>query len=222
MLACSAASEGAGGCCSGSGGGVGIGGVGIGAGAGGLGCAGWAFGLGVGGGGARRGDLFANRLTVVVSDHHDDEFGLLGRDDLARHLRPLEIAALFVANEAGIGAMLAHDADLRVLGKSVFEPVGQPIGVGIAHHYDRGRGLGLLLRRRRRARIVDRRLPFLPLVVIAPIIPTAAEPVVVPVIVVLLLTLRTAAPISPELCLRRQQQREADACDRRGNNSSKH
>src|ERR1700756_1037081 len=76
-----------------------------------------------------RGGLFADRLTVVVSDHHDDEFGLLGRNDLARHLRPLEIAALIVADQAGIGAMLAHDADLRVLRKGIFEPVSQPIRV---------------------------------------------------------------------------------------------
>src|SRR5262245_41519725 len=99
MLACSAASAGAGGCCSASGGGVGSGGAGTGGvAAGGLGCAGCGFGLGGGGRAHAGGVLFADRLTVVVSDHHDDEFGLLGRNDLARHLRPLEIAALIVAD----------------------------------------------------------------------------------------------------------------------------
>src|SRR5262249_27409080 len=117
MLACSAASAGAGGCCSASGGGAGSGGGGDGG-----GCAGRArlcrlsIRLGRGGTSHRRGGLFADRLTVVVSDHHDDEFGLLGRNDLARHLRPLEIAALIVADQAGIGAMLTYDADLRVFG----------------------------------------------------------------------------------------------------------
>ena len=175
--------------------------------------------LGRGGTRRRRGGLFADRLTVVVSDHHDDEFGLLGRNDFAHHLRPLEIAALIVADQAGIGAMLAHDANVRVLGKGIFEPVGQPIGVGVAHHHDRGRGFGLFLRRCRGARIIDRRLPFLAVgIVRAALIPAAAEPVVVPL---LLLALRTAAPIPPELRLRRQQQREAHARDRDRDTSSK-
>jgi hypothetical protein len=104
--------------------------------------------------------LFADGLTVVVADHHDDEFRLLGSDDLARHLRPLDVAARVVANEPGIGAMLAHDADLGLLRKGVFEPVGEPVGVGVAHDHDRGRGLGLLLRGSGRARIIDRRLAF--------------------------------------------------------------
>jgi hypothetical protein len=33
-------------------------------------------------------------LAIIVSDHHDDELRFLGGDDLARHLRPLAIAAL--------------------------------------------------------------------------------------------------------------------------------
>src|SRR5262249_29392119 len=96
--------------------------------------------LGRAGGNGRR-DLFADRLTVVVSDHHDDEFGLLGRNDLARHLRPFAIAALIVVDETGIGAMFSHDADFGLLGKSIFEPVGKPVSVRIAHHHDLDRGI---------------------------------------------------------------------------------
>src|SRR6185436_1264633 len=140
--------------------------------------------------------LFADGLPVVVADHHDDEFGLVGCDDLARHLRPLDIAARVVADQAGIGAMLAQDVDLGLFGEGVFEPVGQPIGVGVAHHHDRGGGVGLLLRRGGRARIVDRRLAFLALVV-APVVPepaaAAAKPVIV--VVLLLLALRAIAPV---------------------------
>src|SRR6516165_8219389 len=62
-------------------------------------------------------------LTIVVSDHHDDEVGFLGSDNLARHLRPFDIAALIVPDETGIGAMFAHDADLGLLGEGIFEPV---------------------------------------------------------------------------------------------------
>src|SRR5262245_7798060 len=160
----------------------------------------------------RRRSLLADRLAIVVADHHDDELGFLGGDDLARHLRPLDVAARVVADEAGIGAMLAHDRNLGFLGKCVLEPVGQPVRVAIAHHHDRGGGLRLFLRRRRRARIVDRRFAFLRAAVLTKPAALAAEPVVV-VIVVLLLALRTAAPI-PELGLRRQQQREARCRDR--------
>ena len=93
----------------------------------------------------RRRCFFADRLTVVVSEHHDDEFRFLGRDDLARHLRPFEVAALVIADQTGIGAVLAHDGDLRVFREGVLEPIGQPIRIGVAHDDDRGRRLGLLL-----------------------------------------------------------------------------
>ena len=95
----------------------------------------------------RAGDrrLLADRLAVVVADHHHDEFGLLGRDDLLRDLRPVDVAATVVADQAGIGAMLAHDADLGLLGECFFEPEREPVGHRIAHHHDVGRGLGLLL-----------------------------------------------------------------------------
>src|SRR5262249_16931725 len=59
----------------------------------------------------RRRGLLPDGLAIIVSDHHDDEFGFLGNDDLARHLRPLAIAARIVTDETGIGAMFAHDAD---------------------------------------------------------------------------------------------------------------
>src|SRR5262249_61070236 len=75
MLACSAASERAGGCCSGSGGGVGIGGVGIGAVAGGLGCAACAFGLGVAGRGAAGGALLRNVWRALFSVIMKMKFG---------------------------------------------------------------------------------------------------------------------------------------------------
>jgi hypothetical protein len=89
----------------------------------------------------RRRNLLTDGLAIVVSDHHDDEFGFLGSDDLARHLRPLTIAALIVTNETGIGAMFAHDADLGLLGKGIFKPVSEPIGIGIAHHHDLDGGI---------------------------------------------------------------------------------
>src|ERR1700704_5283886 len=109
MLAGSSAASGClDGCFSGSAGGAGgaaAGAPGWAGGGGGLRCAGP-------GDGNNGRSLFADRLTVVVSDHHDDEFGFVGCDALARHLRPLDIAARVVADEAGIGAVLAHDADL--------------------------------------------------------------------------------------------------------------
>jgi hypothetical protein len=49
----------------------------------------------------RRRSLLTDALTIVVSDHHDDEFGFLGSDDLARYLRPFAIAALIVTKEIG-------------------------------------------------------------------------------------------------------------------------
>src|SRR5262249_1811034 len=88
-----------------------------------------------------RRSLLTDGLAIIVSDHHDDEFGFLGSDDLPHHLRPFARAALIVTNETGIGAMFAHDADLRLLGKGIFQPVGKPISVGIAHHHDLDRGI---------------------------------------------------------------------------------
>src|SRR4029077_4001969 len=170
------------------------------------------LGIGLGRAGARRRRGFlADRLTVVVADHHDDEVRFLGGDELARHLRPFDIAPLIVADQAGIGAMLADDPDLRFFREGIFKPVGQPVGVAVAYHHDGGGGFGLLLRGWRRARIVDGRLAFLLAVgiVIAPVIPPATAPAAPVVVVVLLLALRTIAPI-PELRLRRQQQRKRD------------
>jgi hypothetical protein len=45
--------------------------------------------------------------------------------------------------------VFAHDADLGLLGKGIFKPVGKPVGVGIAHHHDLDRGI--LARRGRRS-----------------------------------------------------------------------
>src|SRR5262249_42061015 len=98
----------------------------------------------------RRRSRLADALTIIVSDHYDDEVGLLRSDDLARYLRPFEIAALIVTDEAGIGAMFAHDADLGPLGQGIFQPVGKPISVRIAHHHDLDRGV---LARRGRGRV---------------------------------------------------------------------
>src|SRR5262249_2726006 len=38
------------------------------------------------------------RLMIANSDHHPDDFRLLGCDDLARRLRPVHIVARIVAN----------------------------------------------------------------------------------------------------------------------------
>src|SRR5262249_56068642 len=83
-----------------------------------------------------RRSLFPDGLAIIVSDHHHDEFGFLGNDDLARHLRPFALAALIVTNETGIGAMFAHDADLGLLGKGIFKPKGNPVSVPITHPHD--------------------------------------------------------------------------------------
>src|SRR5262249_53962950 len=89
----------------------------------------------------RRRSLLTDGLAIIVSDHHDDEFGFLGSDDLARHLRPFAIAALIVPDETGLGAMFAHDADFELLGKGIFKPVGKPVSVRITHHHDLDRGI---------------------------------------------------------------------------------
>src|SRR5262249_60607230 len=75
----------------------------------------------------RRGrrSLLTDGLAIIVSDHHDDEFGFLGSDDLARHLRPLALAARVVPDETGIGARFAHGADLWVIGKGSLQPKGK-------------------------------------------------------------------------------------------------
>src|SRR5262249_28051967 len=105
-------------------------------------------------------------------------------------------------------AMLAHDRDLRFFREGIFEPVGQPVRVAVAKHHDGGRGFRLFLRGWRRARIVDGRLAFLLTVgIVTPVIPAAAP--AAPVIVVLLLALGAIAQ-TPELRLRRQQQRKRD------------
>src|SRR6266478_5928132 len=113
-------------------------------------CLGWLCRLRV-----RRGRrcLLMDGLVIVVSDHHDNEVGFLGSDNLARHLWPFAIAAPIVPDETGIGAMFAHDADLGLLGKSIFEPEGKPVSVRITHHHDLDRGI-LARRGRRRVGVI--------------------------------------------------------------------
>src|SRR5215510_4277851 len=101
----------------------------------------------------RRRSLLTDGLAIIVSDHHDDEFGFLGSDDLARHLRPLVLAARIVPDETGIGAMFANDADLGLLGKGIFKPEGKPVSVRITHHHDLDRGI-LARRGRRRVGVI--------------------------------------------------------------------
>src|SRR5262249_46005642 len=72
---------------------------------------------------------------------------------LARPLRLLAIAARIVPDETGIGAMFAHDADLGLLGKGIFEPEGKPVSVRITHHHDLDRGI-LARRGRRRVGVI--------------------------------------------------------------------
>ena len=83
----------------------------------------------------RRRHALADRLAVVKPHHHDDEIRLLGRDDLARGLRPIRrLGARLVAQQAGIGAVLAGDAELGRFAERVFETVGEPVRHGIAEH----------------------------------------------------------------------------------------
>src|SRR5262249_41463249 len=95
----------------------------------------------------------------VVSDHHDDELGLLGSDDLTRRLRPVDIAAPVIADETGIGAMLAHDADIGIIGVCIFKPVGEPVRVRVSHDDDFDGGV-LARRGRRCARVIGGLLPL--------------------------------------------------------------
>src|SRR6266700_4191261 len=97
--------------------------------------------------------LLTDGLAIIVSDHHDDEFGFLGNDDLARHLRPLAIAALIVPDETGVDAMFAHDPDLGLLGKGIFKPKCKPVSVRITRHHDLDRGI-LARRGRRRVGVI--------------------------------------------------------------------
>src|SRR5215471_15178218 len=147
----------------------------------------------------RRRSLLTDGLAIIVSDHHDDEVGFLGNDDLARHLRPFAIAALIVPDETGIEAMFAHDADLGLLGKGIFKPKCKPVSVGIAHNHDLDRGI--LARRGRRSvgvirgpLLLDfshpvpravRRSPFT--LAITPVVPLAIMPIAAIGIVRLLL-----------------------------------
>ena len=169
-------------------------------------------------------DFFADRLPIVVAHHHDDVFGLFCRDDLARYLRPFAVAALIVADEAEIGAVFAHDADLGLLGKGILKPIGKPVRVGVAHHHNLDRGI-LAWRRRRRVGIIRRffsfRLPHsfsLARVVaraftltIAPKAPRAVTPEAAERIVRLLALLRllpSAPGVSPELRVARNHKSE--------------
>ena len=158
----------------------------------------------------------ADRLAVVDADHHDDEFRLFGRDDFARNLRPFGLAAGLVTDEARGGAMLAHNAEFRLLGERVLEAVGEPIGHGVAHHHDWGGhwsgGVRLLTGGRRRMRVV-RRCFALALAGCRPVFrlaeKAAAERIVVRLLIARLLSRK--APVAPELGIRRHQQRQRHA-----------
>src|SRR5262249_56413907 len=65
----------------------------------------------------------------------------LGGNDLTRDLRPIGIAARVITDQPRVGAIFADDADLGLLGKCVFEPVGEPVRVRITHNHDLGRSI---------------------------------------------------------------------------------
>src|SRR5262249_54532861 len=152
------------------------------------------------------GRAFADRLTVVDANHHHDELGLVGGERFLYRRDPITVAPWVVADQSGIGAILAQDGKFWLLRKGVFEAVGEPVGHGVADDHDGGRrgSVGLALRRRR-TRIVRGRLALLV---------GAAEPASERVIVwlrTLLLLLpplprsvapRSPAPRSPELRVR--------------------
>ena len=116
--------------------------------------------------------------------------------------------------------MFAHDADLRLLGVSIFKPVGEPVRVCISHDYDLD--CSVLARRRWRcARVIWGLLSFrlprpfsLPRIsrgfplAIAPKAPRAITPEAAEGIVRLLALLRllpSAPEVSPELRVGRNQ-----------------
>src|SRR5205807_9135072 len=117
-------------------------------------------------------------------------------------LRPVAFAPCIVADEAGIGAMLAHNADLGLLGEGLFEPVGQPVGVGIPDHYTGGRHLRLFLRRQGRTGLIRRAFPTTTIVAVIAR-PGREKSVEWIVVSPLRAPVIPAAPI-PELRLRRQ------------------
>src|SRR5262245_9144689 len=177
-----------------------------------------------------RRNLLANRLTIVASDHHHDDLRLLCSDNLARRLRPVDIAARVIADEAGIRAMLAHDADIGIVGVCIFKPVGEPVRVRISHDHDFDSGI-LARRGCRCARVIGGLLPLrfprpfsLPRIArglaIAPIAgatPKAAAEGIVELMTLLL----TATPwISPVLRVGRKQKSKTDETD--GDRSDEH
>ena len=100
--------------------------------------------------------------------HHHHVVGFFLGEDVARRVPPVEIALVFVTQEAGAALVLADDGDLRRVGKRVFQAVGEPVGHGVAHHQDRGGGndrLGFRIRlaRGRRPRIIGLRRRLLAL-----------------------------------------------------------
>jgi hypothetical protein len=165
----------------------------------------------------RPGCALANLLTVVETDHHDDELRPLRCDEFARDLRPFDVALGIVTHQPGIGAVLAHDPEFRLLRKSVFESVGEPVRHAVSQHEHGRRDGGGRIRRpargRRSARGIhhDRLRPRLRSLVASE---PAAEWIV---LLLLLLALRLSrlrrSERAPELRRRRHQQRSADADD---------
>jgi len=106
-------------------------------------------------------DRLADAAPVRGAEHHHDEIRLVGIDDFFCGARPVVgFTALLGADQSGIQARLARDADFRGLGESLFKSIAQPLGHRIAEHQDVGRRRDVRLARRRRARGVDRRLPL--------------------------------------------------------------
>jgi hypothetical protein len=56
--------------------------------------------------------LLTDVLVVGDAEHHHHVVGFLLRQRVARHVPPVEIALVFVAQQAGMRAVLAHDGDL--------------------------------------------------------------------------------------------------------------
>jgi hypothetical protein len=93
---------------------------------------GWCHRYRSGGLSGRRWNLLADLLAIIVADHYHEEFGFLCRDELAHHLRPFTVAASAVADQTGIGAVLANHDNFGGLRKRIFKAVRKPIGVCVA------------------------------------------------------------------------------------------
>ena len=106
-----------------------------------------------------RGRPITDRYAIIHAEHDDDSIRLLRRQLIFDGARPVErLVFRIVMYETGRGADVAHHAGIRLLlGVDLVESVAEPVGHGIAHHYD-GRGWRRFqFARRRRLGIIDRR-----------------------------------------------------------------